>query len=111
MHLPENWGYIQFSDDKANQQIDFKHQTDVVTEQITYALYRKIAFKDLKYLKKKTPGFKTKMTLSQRNKNLQATFLKTYTGFNIQVVNTETKMEYRISETGLIQRKNNQPKK
>ncbi len=111
MHLPENWGYIQFSDNKTTQQISFKHKTDVVTEQITYALYREIAFKNLTYLKKKAPGFKTNLILSQSNKNLQATFLKTYTGFNVQVVNTATNMEYRISETGLIQRKNNLSKK
>ena len=30
---------------------EFQHQTDVLSEQITYALYRKIAFKDLKHLK------------------------------------------------------------
>lgn len=111
MHLPENWGYIQFSDNTVNQPIEFKHITDAHTEQIVYALYREIAFKSLKYLKKKEIGFKSKLTFKQSTKKLQATFLKTYTGFNIQVVNTATKMEYRISETGLIQRKKNQLKK
>lgn len=111
MHLPENWGYIQFSDNKTTSPIEFEHQTDVITEQITYALYRKIAFKDLKHLKHKVSGFKTKLVLNSSFKNLQATFLKTYTGFNLQVVNNITKIEYRISETGLIQRKNNHSKK
>lgn len=110
MHLPENWGYIQFTDNKPTEPIDFKHQTDAETEQMVYALYREIAFKELKYLKKKAPGFQTSLSLVG-NKNIQASFLKTYTGFNLQVIHQTTKMEYRISETGLLQRINKQPKK
>lgn len=107
MHLPENWGYIQFSDNKPTEQIEFQHQTDVLAEQVTYALYRKIAFKELKHLKNNKPGVQLKLNLSEIQGNaFEATFLKTFTGFNLSVKSAHK--EYRISENGLIQRINKQ---
>ena len=106
MHLPENWGYIQFSDKNATSKIEFKHQTDVLTEQVTYALYRKIAFKELKYLKQEKVGFQTEFEpIKIKNQIIKASFLKTHTGFTLQIKNTEKNIVYSINETGLIQRK------
>lgn len=106
MHLPENWGYIHFTDNPPTNPINFTHQTDPLTEQLVYALYRKIKFKDLKSLKKKQVG--TQITFEPiqfQGKTLLANFLKTHTGFTLQVINKKNEMEYRINETGLIQRK------
>ena len=48
-------GYIEFGESpKINQQ--FIHKTDTELEQILYALFRKIAYGDYKYLKDNTPG-------------------------------------------------------
>ena len=106
MHLPENWGYIQFSDNNPSEQIKFTHQTDVLTEQITYALYRNIAFKKLKYLKQEKPGFQIEFEPIQIDTEIiNASFLKTHTGFTLQTQNTIKNMQYSINETGLIQRK------
>jgi hypothetical protein len=106
MHLPENWGYIHFTDNPPSKPIQFKHQTDVISEQMVYALYRKIAFKDLKHLKKEPTGSQIIFEpITIQNKTLLANFLKTHTGFTLQVINKESQMEYRINETGLIQRK------
>ena len=106
MHLPENWGYIQFSDNNATSPIEFKHQTDVLTEQVTYVLYRKIAFKKLKYLKQKEVGFQTQFEpIKINNQTINASFLKTHTGFTLQTQNTKKNIQYSINETGLIQRK------
>lgn len=106
MHLPENWGYIHFTNNPPSKPIQFKHQTDATTEQIVYALYRKIAFKDLKHLKKELIGTQIIFDpITIKNKTLHANFLKTHTGFTLQITNKESQMEYRINETGLIQRK------
>lgn len=106
MHLPENWGYIHFSDNNPTEQIEFKHQTDVLTEQVTYALYRNIAFKKLNYLKKEKTGFQVQFEPIKINKEtINASFLKTHTGFTLQTQNTQKNILYSISENGLIHRK------
>jgi len=106
MHLPENWGYIQFSDNHPTSPIPFKHQTDIITEQVTYALFRSIAFKKLKYLKLKEPGFQIQFEpIKIKQETIHASFLKTHTGFTIQTQNRKKNSSYSISETGLIQRK------
>jgi hypothetical protein len=106
MHLPENWGYIQFSDNKTNQPIDFVHKTDVLTEQITYALYRAIAFKKLNYLKQEKAGFQIQFEpIKIEQERINASFLKTHTGFTIQTKNSKKDITYSINETGLIHRK------
>ena len=112
MHLPENWGYIHFTDNNVSSPITFKHQTDVLTEQVTYALYRAIAFKELKYLKKEITGTYIQFEpIKIGNEVINASFLKTHTGFTIQTQNSKKKVQYAISENGLIQRKNNNLKK
>jgi hypothetical protein len=106
MHLPENWGYIHFSDKHATSPIEFKHQTDVLTEQVTYALYRAIAFKNLKVLKKEKTGFQIQFEpIKIKDQIINASFLKTHTGFSIQTQNSQKNTVYAINETGLIQRK------
>ena len=106
MHLPENWGYIQFSTNNSKSPIDFKHQTDVLTEQVTYVIYRKIAFKDLKFLKKEKIGFQINFNpIKINNEVINASFLKTHTGFTLQTKNQNKEMIYSINESGLIQRK------
>ena len=106
MHLPENWGYIQFTDNNADSPIEFKHQTNVLSEQVTYALYRTIAFKKLKHLKNKEPGFQVIFEpFKIKGEVISASFLKTHTGFSIQTQNNEKNTMYSINETGLIHRK------
>jgi hypothetical protein len=106
MHLPENWGYIHFSDNNATSPIKFIHQTDLLTEQVTYALYRNIAFKKLKYLKQKKAGFQIQFKpIKINNEVINASFLKTHTGFTLQTQNSKKNIIYSINETGLIQRK------
>jgi len=106
MHLPENWGYIHFSDNDPTEKIEFKHQTNVFTEQIFYALFRKIAFKDLKHLQKEAVGFQVDFEPIVINSHvIKASFLKTHTGFTITAVNTQKNVIYTINETGLIKRR------
>lgn len=106
MHLPENWGYIQFSNNNATSPIVFKHQTDVVTEQITYALFRNVAFKKLNYLKQEKTGLQIQFEpIEVNNEIIHASFLKTHTGFTLETNNSKKNISYSISETGLLHRK------
>ena len=106
MHLPENWGYIHFTDNPPTQKIEFQHQTDALTEQVVYAIYRKVAFKDLKYLKETPAGFEVDLEpIKIQDQTIEFTFLKTFTGFNLAATNLKGDMQYFINETGLLQRK------
>jgi hypothetical protein len=69
-------------------------------------LYRNIAFKELKYLKQEKVGFQTEFEpIKIENETINASFLKTHTGFTLQTQNSKKDILYSINETGLIQRK------
>lgn len=105
MHLPENWGYVQFSENTPANTIKFKHQTDILSEQMVYALYRKIAFKELKYLKDESLGTLLNFDpITIENNTMSGSFLKTHTGFTLSLKNLKTETIYTINETGLIHR-------
>ncbi|GGG91163.1 hypothetical protein GCM10011416_04680 [Polaribacter pacificus] len=106
MHLPENWGYLQFSDQTASKKIKFKQQTDHLSEQLSYALFREIAFKSLQNLKTVKPGTAINFaTIIYKDCQLEASFLKTYAGFTIKTTNTKTGTSYIIKEDGALLRK------
>ncbi|WP_439131405.1 carbohydrate-binding family 9-like protein [Polaribacter sp.] len=105
MHLPENWGYLQFSTKNASKNVVFTPKTSIISEQISYALYRKINFGKLQYLKDKPAGFIINFeTIDYKNTKIDATFLKTYSGFNIITKNKKLQQKYSIREDGLLQR-------
>ena len=106
MYLRENLRYSHFADNNLTEQIELKHQTDMLKEQVTYALYRNIAFKKLNYLKKEKTGFQVQFEPIKINKEtINASFLKTHTGFTLQTQNTQKKIKYSISENGIIHNK------
>ena len=106
MHIPENWGYLQFSEKNASEKVSFSPKTDIISEQITYALFNKIAFKDLKKLKQEKAGTIIHFSpLTVANCTLEASFLKTFSGFTILTENKTTNMRYIIKEDGAIIRK------
>ena len=106
MHIPENWGYLQFSNKKASEHEIFKPKTSIISEQITFALFRKINFGDLQFLKEKETGFKTKFTpITYKNTTLKAWFLKTDSGFTVTTDNKKEQKTYTIKEDGFIIRK------
>ncbi|WP_299016333.1 carbohydrate-binding family 9-like protein [uncultured Polaribacter sp.] len=103
MHLPEKWGYIQFSKNTPKNAIQFKHKTDVLTEQIIYTLFRSILYKDLQYLKNKKVGTITVFEpIKIENKIINVTFLKTFSGFNLKV--TTENSTYTINESGFLKK-------
>ena len=47
MHLPENWGYLIFSENNYKYTIP----EEEITKQMLYALFREVSFSNLNYLK------------------------------------------------------------
>ena len=108
MHLPEHWGYIEFVESpEINQQ--FVHKTDAEIEQIIYALFRKIAYGDNKYLKDNPPGKVIPVQLTGINdRKLKITLLNSFTGFDLAVKDQVSGLTYTIDEKGYLNRPGNQ---
>ena len=108
MHLPEHWGYIEFGESpKINQQ--FVHKTDAEIEQIVYALFRKIAYGDYKYLKDNPPGKIIPVQLTGfDDRKLKITLLNSFTGFDLAVKDQVSGLTYTIDEKGYLNRPGNQ---
>lgn len=108
MHLPEHWGYIEFAESPKMDQ-PWIHKTDAEIEQITYALFRKIAYGDYKYLRDNPPGKITPIQLrGWDDRKLKITLLNSYTGFDIAVVDQLSGLIYTIDERGYLNRPKDQ---
>ena len=104
MHLPEHWGYIEFAESPKMDQ-PWIHKTDAEIEQITYALFRKIAYGDYKYLRDNPPGKITPIQLrGLDDRKLKITLLNSYTGFDLELVDRFNGAVYTIDERGYINR-------
>ena len=104
MHEPEKWGYIQFSTQSADKPDLFEQKDDVLLRQLAYALYRRISRGKLKTLLENNPGSIIEITpiLNKKSSNYKASFLKTYSGFNLVVENTKTEITHIIREDGYL---------
>ncbi len=104
MHLPEHWGYIEFAE-STNINEPFIHKTDPEIEQITYAVFRKIAYGDYKFLRDNPPGKITPIQLSGLDdRKLRINLLNSYTGFDLEVFDQLNGAVYTIDERGYLNR-------
>ena len=104
MHLPEHWGYIEFAESPKLTE-PFVHKTDTEIEQIIYALFRKIAYGEYKYLRENLPGKITSIQLKGlNNRKLKINLLVSYTGFDLELVDQDNGALYTIDERGYLNR-------
>ena len=108
MHVPENWGFIQFSNKNFEIKKNYQNSNQRVTERILYALFRKISFKDLKHLKELKKNKELKFeTIIVNNQEISCNFLKTENGFLITANDYKNNIKISISENGLIKNLDN----
>ena len=97
MHVPENWGYLVFSE---NDEI-FNMTNKLITQHILYTVFREISFGNLKYLKNLEANTSIEFKdFEYRNIKISCNFLKTEDGYVIELINGE--YEFSIDETGKI---------
>ena len=97
MHVPENWGYLVFSE---NDEI-FNMTNKLITQHILYTVFREITFGNLKYLKNLEANTSIEFKdFEYRNIKISCNFLKTEDGYVIELINGE--YEFSIDETGKI---------
>ena len=97
MHLPENWGYLVFSENNYK----YTMPEEEITKQMLYALFREVSFGNLKYLKNsKSDTFINFKIKEFDNKENSCNFLKTKNGFILSV--TDGNIKFSINESGKI---------
>ncbi len=103
MHIPELWGYVQFSENTADDQTLFEKSTDEVSERVAYELFRRFKFGDLiHFTNQKTSFTKYIPAFSVENQRFNATYYKTAHGFEVEILNTSNNKRYLIDETGTL---------
>ena len=97
MHVPENWGYLVFSE---NDEI-FNMTNKLITQHILYTVFREITFGNLKYLKNLEANTSIEFKdFEYRNIKISCNFLKTEDGYIIELNDDE--YNFSIDETGKI---------
>ena len=97
MHVPENWGYLVFSE---NDEV-FNMTNKLITQHILYTVFREITFGNLKYLKNLEANTSIEFKdFEYRNIKISCNFLKTEDGYVIELNGGE--YNFSIDETGKI---------
>ena len=97
MHVPENWGYLVFSE---NDEV-FNMTNELITQHILYTVFREISFGNLKYLKNLEANNSIEFKdFEYRNIKISCNFLKTEDGYVIELNDGE--YNFSIDETGKI---------
>ncbi len=103
MHIPELWGYVQFSTNRADKKIEYKASDDEISRQITYELFRRFKFGDLVHFTDKKNYFTKKIPpFTVIDQTFEAIYYKTAHGFDLVVKNTSLNKSYIIDEGGHI---------
>lgn len=99
MHLPENWGYLVFSENNY----EYLKPKEETPKHILYALFREVSFGNLKYLKNFNTNTFINFKLKDYNKKISCNFLKTDKGFTLSI--KDGNIKFSIDETGKIKNK------
>ena len=103
MHVPENWGFLVFSEKNLGSNISFNHSKKLIVEQTLYALFRKVSFKEFRYLNDLKNNSQINFeNIVYNNREISCNFLKTETGFIINAYDYNNNIKLSISENGLI---------
>ena len=101
MHVPENWGFLIFSE----RHFEYELPQNITTEQTLYTLFREIAFGSLKELKQEEIGYYTQFEeIELNNLKISCNFLKTKEGFEINA--SDGNINLFIDQSGKIKKLN-----
>lgn len=103
MHIPELWGYIQFSIYPVGAEIPYQPEAEEISRQVSYELFRRFKFGDLIHFTDRKQGFtKTVPPFSIQDQNFEATYYKTPHGFEVIIDNTTLSKRYMIDDSGYL---------
>lgn len=103
MHLPENWGYVQFSDFLPGNDVGFSEPPDLISRQVLFTLLRQVDRGNLHHLKNLEPySEQAFMPFEANGQSFDALFVKTHTGFEMKLTNKDIGKTFVINEIGQI---------
>jgi hypothetical protein len=84
---------------------NYETSNEINTEQVLYAFFRKITFKELKYLKELKENEEIQFeTIIFNNQEISCSFLKTESGYIISAIDKKNNIKFSISQDGLIKK-------
>jgi len=105
MHIPELWGYVQFSENIAGEQTIFEASSEEISERVAYALFRRFKFGDLvHFTDRKTSFTKHLPGFMVDNQRFEASYYKTAHGFEVILNNMTLGQKYLIDESGSLRK-------
>ena len=103
MHAPEKWGYLQFTEHEKSDNISFIEDENWAIKQTAFALFLKAHHHKIPSLKKLETLKERKLIVTyQPNKTLEATYIKTQFGFEINVHHPTKNSDFLINEDGVL---------
>lgn len=103
MHEPEKWGFLQFTEAKTSDGIEFIKDDDLEIKQTAFALFRHTRYGDIKYLMEEPQGSSINILVTYaKDKTLKASFNKTHFGFEYKIESPITKNSYIINQEGTL---------
>lgn len=104
MHIPELWGYIQFTTNRADREIIYEEDDIELTRQVSFELFRRFKFGDLVHFTDRKDQFtKNLPPFTIRDQDFSAIYYKTPHGFTVVLTNESLNKSYSIDETGSLQ--------
>lgn len=101
MHLPEHWGYLEFSEQFVGHEKAPKEIPHLLNKQVAYALLEQIKFgKHKELLDLKPTETRRLITFKASEKLFNAVFLKTHLGFEIYLEQLDSEEKFVINEEG-----------
>lgn len=105
MHAPENWGYLQFTEQEIATDVSFIRDEDEAIKQVAFSLFLKGRYlkipgiADFEHYKEQQLRVKYGPT-----ENITASFVKTRLGFEIEIKSPHTGTRYVINESGYLRK-------
>lgn len=101
MHVPEKWGFIQFTTANSTDGIALIEDPDLTIKQMAFALFRKTKFGNLKVLDDLPVKSQIELRIINGDyEELSTLFFKTHFGFEYKIQNPVTKNTFIINEQG-----------
>lgn len=104
MHMPENWGYVQFTESNDPSTVEVFYESDLHLKQSLFALYRKVRYNELTFIQDMNPGQEKDLSVNMGSEQFWTiTALKTNSGYEFSANGEEGR--YIIDHLGKLVRK------
>lgn len=104
MHMPENWGIVQFTEKSTSDNVNIIQDEDFQLKQTLYSLYREVNWGQLKHLRQLHPGAIKSIETQINEQIVSCTYSKTNLGFEISLISTATGSKYVINNEGFLRK-------